>query len=402
MTHIDETIHHHIEDDIGQGTCMEFLHDVLAMGDDSGEADVELFSNFLVDMPLCQQNGHFNLTSRKRNGRLCWLDGRGGYLSVRMSLMVDGQKSLDQRLFCLTDIQGAHARNEQVAIDEHDDTSSFLTEIGCMFEIESRGNEIVDELPLIQVLQQLKVMMTAQSGVQRDVTSACTYTFSKPDMVKILGSRIQTLKEGETDVTATYTDEFGNSQSTTFHVTATYFPLVENLFNPSIISTGTFSPKFGGVSTGQNGLAGWQYISGIDLSESNYLVIQVRRKPSVSPILMIYDENNLQSTHCSYTLDTKQLKDNKWAINLQDLKKDDNQKLNLSHLYTIGLQVPNSGTVYVTDVFLSDDGESPTAIQSLLSPMNDTHELYFDLQGRPVKNPSHGIYIHQGKQVYVP
>lgn len=251
-------------------------------------------------------------------------------------------------------------------------------------------------------LQQLKVTMTAQSGVQRDVTSACTYTYSEPDMVKMMGSRIQALKEGETDVTATYTDEFENTQSTTFHITASYFPLVENLFNPSIVATGSFQPKFGGVSTGQNGLAGWQYVSGIDLSAYNYLVIQMRRKPTTSPALLIYDENNFQSTPCSYPLDIKQLNNNKWVINLQDLKKGDDQQLNLSHIYTVGFQIPAGATIYVTDVFLSDDGEHSTDIQSLPFISTDTHELYFDLQGRPVKNPAHGIYIHEGKQVYVP
>lgn len=244
-------------------------------------------------------------------------------------------------------------------------------------------------------LQPLKVMMTAQSGVQRDVTSACTYTFSQPDMVKMLGSRIQALKEGETDVTATYTDEQGNIQNVTFHVTASTFPLVAELFNPSIVSKGTFTERFGGMSTGKNGLAGWQYASGIDLSSNNYLVIQMRRKPSSSPVLLFYDEYNTQGTPCSYPLDTKQLKDNKWIINLQDLQKENGQALDLSHINIIGFQIPEGVTMYVTDVFLSDDGEYPTDIQSLPITTADTDESYFDLQGRFVENPTHGVFIRQ-------
>ena len=256
---------------------------------------------------------------------------------------------------------------------------------------------------LVGGLQQLKVMMTAQSGVQRDVTSACTYTFSQPDMGKVLGSRIQVLQEGETDVTATYRDEFGNTQSTTFHVTASYFPLVKDLFNPSIISKGTFMESIGSVSTGKDGLAGWRYTSGINLSAYKYLVIQFRRKPTSYLTFLLYDENNPQGTPCSYILDVK-LMDNekKFAINLKDLKKDNGQTLDLSHIYLAGFRLPENNSIYVVDVFLSEDGKVSTGILPLPSSTIHTESPYFDLQGRPVENPTHGIYIHEGKRVYVP
>ena len=69
-------------------------------------------------------------------------------------------------------------------------------------------------------VQNLEVLMTTQSGLQPNVASSCTYTYSNPDVVKVLGGRALALKNGETDVTATYTDGVGNTQSVTFHVTA--------------------------------------------------------------------------------------------------------------------------------------------------------------------------------------
>ena len=72
---------------------------------------------------------------------------------MRMSLTTDGKDRLDQRLFALTHIEGRHTCYLQIAIDQHNGTTSLFTEIGCMFEIEAGCHEIVDELPLIGCLQ---------------------------------------------------------------------------------------------------------------------------------------------------------------------------------------------------------------------------------------------------------
>ncbi len=246
-------------------------------------------------------------------------------------------------------------------------------------------------------VQNLEVLMTAKSGLQRNVASSCTYEYSNPDVVKVLGGRALALKDGETDVKATYTDEYGNTQSATFHVTASAFPLVEGLFNPSIISKGTYIASVGSVKTGKDGLAGWQYASGIDLSVYKYLVIKFRRTPTVLSSFRFYDENNVNGTPCSCEL--KREKD--IVIDLQQLKKENGQKLDLSHIYLAGFSLPENATVYVKEVFLSDDGETPTDIQSVL--VGDEDALYYDLQGRPVTAPAHGFYINgsDGKKVFV-
>ena len=42
-----------------------------------------------------------------------------------------------------------------------------------------------------------------------------------------------------------------------------------------------------------------------------------------------------------------------------------------------------------------------TGVTTLLTEADDTDEPYYDLQGRPTKNPSGGIYIKDGRKVYV-
>jgi hypothetical protein len=55
-------------------------------------------------------------------------------------------------------------------------------------------------------------------------------------------------------------------------------------------------------------------------------------------------------------------------------------------------------SVYLNDMFLSMDGETPATSISSLLPNQKTSEDFFDIWGRKVKNPSKGIYIKEGKK----
>ena len=45
-----------------------------------------------------------------------------------------------------------------------------------------------------------------------------------------------------------------------------------------------------------------------------------------------------------------------------------------------------------------ENGTAPTGISQITTEQSDD-DKYYDLQGRPVSQPSHGVYIHQGKKV---
>ncbi|MBQ8154074.1 MAG: M4 family metallopeptidase [Prevotella sp.] len=45
-----------------------------------------------------------------------------------------------------------------------------------------------------------------------------------------------------------------------------------------------------------------------------------------------------------------------------------------------------------------ENGTAPTGISQIATEKSDDNK-YYDLQGRPVSQPSHGVYIHQGKKV---
>ena len=150
---INKTVHDHIQDDVGKGTCTELVHDVLTMGDDGGEADVELVGNLFVDVTFGKEYRHLHLTRGELSGPSRGVKMRSVHLGIGVSFAMNGKDGLDQCLFCLTDIEGRHTRNLEVAIDEHDGTTRLLTEIGSMFEIEARCHEVVHELPVVSCLK---------------------------------------------------------------------------------------------------------------------------------------------------------------------------------------------------------------------------------------------------------
>ena len=49
LSQINMPIHHGINDDVGERVGIEFGHNVLAMGNHRGQADMKFVGNFLVD-----------------------------------------------------------------------------------------------------------------------------------------------------------------------------------------------------------------------------------------------------------------------------------------------------------------------------------------------------------------
>ena len=66
-------------------------------------------------------------------------------------------------------------------------------------------------------------------------------------------------------------------------------------------------PSIGSIGTGKNGLAGWQYASGIDMSAAKYLVVRFRRSPTVMPTFLFYDESTTQGIPSARTRRTKSI-----------------------------------------------------------------------------------------------
>ena len=181
-----------------------------------------------------------------------------------------------------------------------------------------------------------------------------------------------------------------------FDTSETYFPLTKEAFNPSLYLEGTFTPStvintFKSTSyNGTRGFGGWRYTKGIDLSAFSYLVVETKFKPTGNAVMKFYDTDDYLNPCYSYSLSS----DNKvTAVPLTQMKSEDGKTIDPSHLYMIGFEIDENKSLYPMKVFLSDDGVNPTGIESVLTPQTDVEVIYYDLTGRPVKNPTNGIYI---------
>ncbi|MDY6257132.1 MAG: sialate O-acetylesterase [Bacteroidaceae bacterium] len=200
-------------------------------------------------------------------------------------------------------------------------------------------------------------------------------------------------------------DYSGPKKEIDFDTSETYFPLTAEAFNPSLYLEG----KFVGASTvtyftttetynGARGFGGWRYTKGADFSAHKYLVVELKRKPSCKPVVRIYDTDDYLNPCFTYSIPATSKKE---AIDLTAMTAEDGTKIDPSHIYMVGFETDANNSLYLSSLYLSDDGETPTGIESVPKSGEEADGILYDLQGRPVENPVRGIYIRNGKKVLV-
>ena len=189
-----------------------------------------------------------------------------------------------------------------------------------------------------------------------------------------------------------------------FDTSETYFPLKAEAFNPSLylqgqfVATGTISYL---NSTDNGNFGGWRYSKGVDFSNHKYLVVELSRKASCKPVVKIFDTDDYLNPCYSYAFPASSKRE---VIDLTAMTTEEGKKIDPSHIYMVGLSPDASSSIYIKNVYLSDDGENPvTGVESLLTPQSNAEVIYYDLQGRQVENPTTGIYIRSTdkKKVYI-
>ena len=89
-------------------------------------------------------------------------------------------------------------------------------------------------------------------------------------------------------------------------------------------------------------------------------------------------------------------KDN--VIDLNNMVNEDGEKIDPANINIVALASEKSQKVYVVDIYLSDDGTTPTGIDAVHDDAPASSDIY-DLTGRKVTEPKHGIYVVGGKKV---
>jgi hypothetical protein len=245
--------------------------------------------------------------------------------------------------------------------------------------------------------KEVQITCTSQSGLVTNVSPSCSFEFTEPGIARMVGGNVVGQAEGTTEVTATYTDPLGNSRSVTFTVNVAYFPLSADVVNPSIIGTGTFTEKTGGLKTAKDGFGGWEYPNGVDLSAYNYLVVKLVRPSAARPSFRIYGS----STTDFYSIDMK-TPITSVSIPLHELVTANGRTINPAKIYKAGITSNGGSIVYLQEVFLSMDGETPAGIEELEDGRGKMHDgNIYNILGQRQQGLQRGINIINGKKVLV-
>ena len=186
------------------------------------------------------------------------------------------------------------------------------------------------------------------------------------------------------------------------------FSLTEEYFNPNIWEKGTFEESTGYLKTGQWGFGGWQYPQGVDLSKRKYLVVELKQEQSCGTSFRLFDNNNYWTAPYRGNFESHQTK---MVIDLHNMVayKDDqctqfDHNVDPSHIYIAGFWTTGGSPIYIISVYLSDDGETPSAVLQV-SYEECLRLEYYSLNGQRLERPNKGLNIvkqvlSNGKTIY--
>ena len=155
-----------------------------------------------------------------------------------------------------------------------------------------------------------------------------------------------------------------------FDTSETYFPLKPEAFNPSLYLEGQFAS-----------VGAAKYYTGKEKYNDE----------TCKPVVKIFDTDDYLNPCFSVAIPASE---KKVVISLDEMKTEEGKKVDPSHIYMVGFTTDTSSSLYIENVFLSDDGETPaTGVESLQAPQADAKVIYYDLTGKVVENPTNGIFI---------
>ncbi len=184
-----------------------------------------------------------------------------------------------------------------------------------------------------------------------------------------------------------------------------YYPNDEDMFNPSIWETGSVTTNSDGTFTlkvGQYGFGGFKFTGGRDFSKFRYLVLNLAEAPTSNNwSLRLFDGNDYFGAHSELSVGKK----TRVVVDLQNTKKTNGVKLDVSHIYILGLWDYGNSPIKIKDIYVTNNADySPevaTGIEDIAiirHPSADTH--VFNLNGQRILEPQKGqIYIWNGKKI---
>jgi len=219
----------------------------------------------------------------------------------------------------------------------------------------------------------LKIRAVFADGHSENVSSVAEITVDNPNVVKVVRGRIFAIEDGQAVLNVTYTDSKGTKLQASLTVTASTFPLTEQLLNPSIYAQGTFDEASHTLITGQWGFGGWWYTNGLDLTGYKSLVARLGAENKSSISFRVFDENNYWSGAAEYNFGSKR----EVVVTLNNMvKAGKTTKLDPSHIYIVGFWSSGNSPIVIDSVFLSNSSEydPPVGIHQISNIENNEPE----------------------------
>ncbi len=180
------------------------------------------------------------------------------------------------------------------------------------------------------------------------------------------------------------------------------FELEKDWYNPSLLYEGDATLGANSIlKLKSGGFSGWRFEEeeGVDLSQYQYLAIRLARKMSSgNATFRIYDSSNIWDEAYEFPIDKTE---KEMQIDLQNMTTASGKKIDPSHIRLAGFTTTLAAgqTLYVKEVVPVAD---ETAINAMtMADGDEAKDQWYDLFGRKVSAPVHGIYIKKGKKVFI-
>jgi len=124
----------------------QLLHDVLAVGDDGGEANVQTVGNLFVDVALHDEGHHLGLAAGEHRA-LKDLGHRGEVLALGMGVLLKGEEGAHQLVLGNVDADRVELAELRFGIErqgEYDGLAAVLGKELAMLEHDAHCHEVVE------------------------------------------------------------------------------------------------------------------------------------------------------------------------------------------------------------------------------------------------------------------
>lgn len=221
-------------------------------------------------------------------------------------------------------------------------------------------------------------------------TSTCNISGADENVCAIQDGKFVALSEGTTPVSVSFASAKNELKKDCSVEVVAPFSLKASVFNPSLSLTGTYVERTGGLTTGVNGMGGWLYDAGLDISAYNYLVLNFRISSKAVPSFYMNDVADPYAVGYEQKIGTAK----NVVIDLKNITKADGTPIDLKHINIVGIKSNGSSPVYFTEAFLSLDGQTPAvSITGLDATDKVVAEEYYNVAGQRMTEIGNGVNI---------